>query len=136
MRAARPLVSMPSQLLAQIGRVVRTTRAETAGRDYPMTSALKVSSANRATLRRVAPAPKPLSLRLGHSGTAALEELARLRGISRAEAARQAIEEVANRERKRSGLAAEARKLAADPEYVAEARKIVEWMEEVNDDPW
>jgi hypothetical protein len=84
----------------------------------------------------VAPAPKPLSLRLGHSGTAALEELARLRSVSRAEAARQAIEEAADRERKRSGLAAEARRLAADPEYVAEAREMVEWMDEVNDGPW
>lgn len=84
----------------------------------------------------MAPAPKPLSLRLGHSGTSALEELARLRGISRAEAARQAIEEAAERERKRTGLAAEARRLAADPEYVAEAREIVEWMDEVNDDSW
>ncbi len=84
----------------------------------------------------VAPAPKPLSLRLGHSGMAALEELARLRGIGRAEAARQAIEEAAEREQKRTGLAAEARKLAADPEYVAEAREIVEWMDEVNDDSW
>jgi predicted transcriptional regulator len=101
-----------------------------------MTSIAHPRSANRATLRRVTPAPKPLSLRLGHSGTAALEELARLRGVSRAEAARQAIEEAAERERKRTGLAAEARRLAADPEYVAEAREMVEWMDELNDDSW
>ncbi len=101
-----------------------------------MASAVRIRSADRATLQGVTPAPKPLSLRLGHSGTAALEELARLRGVSRAEAARQAIEETAERERKRTSLAAEARRLAADPEYVAEAREIVEWMEELNDDSW
>lgn len=79
--------------------------------------------------------PPPLSLRLGRAGTHALENLARLRGVSKAEAARQAIEETAKRESQRSGLAAEARRLAADPAYVAEAREIVEWMEELSD-PW
>ncbi|HET6998150.1 MAG TPA: CopG family transcriptional regulator [Solirubrobacterales bacterium] len=93
-------------------------------------------SANRATVEAVPDTPHPLSLRLGRHGTKALEELARLRGVSKAEAARQAIEEAAERERKRTGLAAEARRLAADPEYVAEAREIVEWMDEINNDSW
>jgi predicted transcriptional regulator len=82
-------------------------------------------------------APPPLSLRLGEEGTKALKELAELRGVTRAEAARQAIEEAAEREQERQGsvLAADARRLAADPAYVAEAREIVEWMEELSD-PW
>lgn len=92
-------------------------------------------SVDRATLLGVTNAPPPLSLRLGRAGTHALEDLARLRGVSKAEAARQAIEEAAKRESQRSGLAAEARRLAADPAYVAEARGIVEWMEELSD-PW
>jgi hypothetical protein len=61
-----------------------------------------------------------------------LEDLARLRGISKADAARQAIEETAAQERKRSSLAAEARQLASDPAYVAEAREIVDLMEELS----
>jgi predicted transcriptional regulator len=61
-------------------------------------------------------APPPLSLRLGEEGRHALEEIARHRGITRAEAARQAIAETADRERRRSGLAAEVARLAADPE--------------------
>lgn len=58
---------------------------------------------------------QPLSLRLGDEGRRALEDIARRRGITRAEAARQAIAETAERERRRSGLAAEAARLAADP---------------------
>jgi hypothetical protein len=92
-------------------------------------------SVDRATLPGVGKTPPPLSLRLGRTGTRALENLARLRGVSKAEAARQAIEETAERESQRSGLAGEARRLAADPAYVAEAREIVEWMEELSD-PW
>jgi predicted transcriptional regulator len=80
-------------------------------------------------------APHPLSLRLGHHGTEALDELARLRGVSKAEAARQAIEETAERERQRSDLALEARRLAEDPAYVEEAREIVALMEELRG-PW
>jgi hypothetical protein len=57
--------------------------------------------------------------------------LARLRGVSKAEAARQAIEETAERERRRSGLAAEARRLAADPAYVEEAREVVAELEDL-----
>ena len=77
-------------------------------------------------------APPPVSLRLGRAGTKALEDLARLRGVSRAEAARQAIEDAAERERRRRGLAAEARRLMSDPAYVAEARGLVELMEELD----
>ena len=85
----------------------------------------------------VGKAPPPVSLRLGRAGQKALEDLAQLRGVTKAEAARQAIEEVAEREREQmsSVLAADARRLAADPAYVAEAREIVEWMEELSD-PW
>jgi hypothetical protein len=81
----------------------------------------------------MSPAPPPISLRLGHDCTKALGDLASRRGITKAEAARQAIEETAERERRRSGLAEEARRLAADPAYVDEAREIVEMMEEMSD---
>src|ERR1044072_7090381 len=89
-------------------------------------------SANRATLIDMTPAPPPISLRLGRAGTKALEELARARGISRAEAARQAIEEVAERERRRSSLAEEVRRLVEDPAYEAETREVMELMEELS----
>ena len=60
--------------------------------------------------------PPPLSLRLGADGLRALDEIARRRRVTRAEAARQAIAETADRERRRSGLAAEARFLnSLDP---------------------
>jgi hypothetical protein len=79
----------------------------------------------------MASAPHPLSLRLGREGLSALEDLARRRGVSRAEAARQAIVETAERERQRRGLAAEARRLMADREYVREAREVATLMEEL-----
>ncbi len=79
----------------------------------------------------MAPAPHPLSLRLGREGLSALEDLARRRGVSRAEAARQAIVETAERERRRRGLAAEARHLMEDREYVREARDVTAMMEEL-----
>lgn len=60
-------------------------------------------------------ASHPLSLRLGDDGWRALEDLARKRGLTRAEAARQAIAETAERERRRAGLAAEVARLADDP---------------------
>jgi hypothetical protein len=60
-----------------------------------------------------------------------LEYLARRRGISRAEAARQAIEEASQRERRRAGLAAEAQRLMANADYVREAREVAELMEEL-----
>lgn len=88
-------------------------------------------SVNRATLTGVGQTPPPLSLRLGRAGTRALENLARLRGVSKAEAARQAIEEAAERESRRSGLAAEARRLSEDPAYVKEAREIVAELEDL-----
>ena len=71
----------------------------------------------------------PLSLRLGRDGLRSLDEIARRRGISRSEAARQAIAETAERERRRSGLAAEAAALAQNPAYVQEAREVAAWME-------
>jgi hypothetical protein len=61
----------------------------------------------------------------------ALEELARLRGISRAEAARQAIEEAAERESRREGLAAEAQRLSEDPADVKELREVARMMEDL-----
>jgi predicted transcriptional regulator len=76
------------------------------------------------------PAP-PLSLRLGRDGLRSLDEIARRRGISRSEAARQAIAETAERERRRTGLAAEAAALAKDPAYVREARQVAALMEEL-----
>ena len=76
-------------------------------------------------------AAAPLSLRLGSEGLTALDEIARRRGISRAEAARQAIAETAERDRRRSGLAAEARSLMQDEAYVAEAQAIGALMEQL-----
>jgi predicted transcriptional regulator len=73
----------------------------------------------------------PLSLRLGRDGLHALDEIARRRGVSRSEAARQAIAETAERERRRAGLAAEARRLMNDPAYVREAREVVALMDEL-----
>jgi predicted transcriptional regulator len=76
-------------------------------------------------------ASPPLSLRLGREGLRSLDQIARLRGISRAEAARQAIAETAARDRRRAGLAAEVRRLAEDPEYVREAREVAAMMEQL-----
>jgi hypothetical protein len=72
---------------------------------------------------------------LGSDGLTALDEIARRRGITRAEAARRAITETAERDRKRSGLAAEARRLMQDPAYVSEARDVAAMMEELRG-PW
>jgi predicted transcriptional regulator len=77
----------------------------------------------------MASAASPLPLRLGSDGLDALDEIARRRGISRSEAARQAIAETAERERRRGGLAAEARALVKDPVYVQEALEVAELME-------
>lgn len=71
----------------------------------------------------------PLSLRLGADGLDQLDEIARRRGITRAEAARQAIAETAERDRRRTGLAAEAAALMRNPAYVAEALEVAELME-------
>jgi cell division protein FtsB len=73
----------------------------------------------------------PLSLRLGRDGMTDLEKIARQRGITRAEAARQAIAETAKRERRRSGLAAEVRKLMESPDYIREAHEIASLMEDL-----
>lgn len=77
------------------------------------------------------PAPPPLSLRLGRDGIRELDEIARRRGITRAEAARQAIAETAERQRRRGGLAAEARALMKSRTYVREAREVAELMEQL-----
>ena len=76
-------------------------------------------------------APPPLSLRLGRDGIRELDEIARRRGITRAEAARQAIAETAERERRRRGLAAEARALMKNQAYVREAEEVAELMEQL-----
>lgn len=67
----------------------------------------------------------PLSLRLGDEGWRALEDIARRRGLTRAEAARQAISETAERERRRSGLAAEVARLADDPDDRAARSRVM-----------
>jgi hypothetical protein len=74
---------------------------------------------------------RPLSLRLGEDGHRDLEDLARRRGISKAEAMRQAIAETSLRERRRSGLRAEVERLMADPEDVAASLEIATFMEEL-----
>lgn len=79
----------------------------------------------------MASAVPPFSLRLGRDGLRELDEIARGRRITRSEAARQAIAETAERERRRSGLAAEAAALATDPAYVREARQVAALMEEL-----
>jgi metal-responsive CopG/Arc/MetJ family transcriptional regulator len=79
----------------------------------------------------MATAPPPLSIRLGSDGLATLDEIARRRGIGRAEAVRQAIAETAQRDRRRTGLAAEARRLMQDPVYLEEAREVAGLMEEL-----
>ena len=71
----------------------------------------------------------PLSLRLGHEGREALSQIAQLRGITEAEAARQAITETAARDLRRRDLAAEAREMMRDPDYVAEALEVAALME-------
>lgn len=73
----------------------------------------------------------PLSLRLGRDGLRALDEIARRRGVTRAEAARQAIAETAKRERRRRNLATEAATLASNPAYVREAREVAALMEQL-----
>jgi predicted transcriptional regulator len=83
----------------------------------------------------VASAPHPLSIRLGREGLQALDEIAERRNVTRAEAARLAIVETAERERKRSGLADEARRLMQDEAYVGEAREVADLMEQLRG-PW
>jgi hypothetical protein len=83
----------------------------------------------------MASAPPPLSIRLGSEGLSALDEIARRRGVGRAEAVRQAVAETAQRDRRRAGLAAEARRLMTDPAYLDEARQVASLMEELRG-PW
>ena len=82
-------------------------------------------------MQEVAASPPPLSLRLGRDGLGALDEIARRRGVTRSEAARQAIAETAERDRRRGGLAAEAARLASDPAYASEARVVAALMEQL-----
>jgi len=74
---------------------------------------------------------QPLSLRLGEEGRRALEDIARHRGVTRAEAARLAIAETAERERRRSGLVAEVARLAADPIDQAARERVAAEMDAV-----
>jgi len=82
----------------------------------------------------MASASQPLSLRLGAEGQRALETIARKRGITRAEAARQAIAETAERESRRAGLAAEVARLAEDPVDRAERERVMADMDAVAGD--
>jgi predicted transcriptional regulator len=79
----------------------------------------------------MASASHPLSLRLGDEGWRALEDIARKRGLTRAEAARQAIAETAERERRRSGLAAEVARLADDPDDRAARGRVMADMDAI-----
>jgi hypothetical protein len=60
-----------------------------------------------------------------------LEDIARKRGLTRAEAARQAFTETAERERRRSGLAAEAARIADDPVDRAERGRLIADMDAI-----
>jgi hypothetical protein len=60
-----------------------------------------------------------------------LEDIARKRGLTRAEAARQAITETAERDRRRSGLAAEVAQLANDPVDRAERSRVMADMDAI-----
>lgn len=82
----------------------------------------------------MASASQPLSLRLGAEGQRALETIARKRGITRSEAARQAIAETAERESRRAGLAAEVARLAEDPVDRAERKRVMADMDAVAGD--
>ncbi|MGI8622797.1 MAG: ribbon-helix-helix protein, CopG family [Solirubrobacteraceae bacterium] len=73
----------------------------------------------------------PLSVRLGDDGHRALEEIARRRGVTRAEAARQAITETAQRERRRAGLAAEVQALTDERAYLEEVREVAALMRQL-----
>lgn len=66
-----------------------------------------------------------------NDGLNQLDEIARGRGITRAEAARQAFAETAERDRRRSGLAAEAAALLRDPDCTREALEVAALMEQL-----
>jgi predicted transcriptional regulator len=107
------------------------------GTTYRMARQASDGSRRRAVVRfalrsmRMPGSPPTLSVRLGPEGLTALDEIARRRGITRAEAARQAIAETAERERRRGGLAAEARWLMNDETYVNEAREVALLVEQL-----
>lgn len=84
----------------------------------------------------MASASHPLSLRLDADGWRALEDIARKRGLTRAEAARQAIAEMAERERRGSGLAAEVARLADDPVDRAERDRVIAEMDAIAVAEW
>jgi hypothetical protein len=60
-----------------------------------------------------------------------LEDIARKRGLTRAEAARQAITETAEHDRRRSGLAAEVAQLTDDPVDRAERNRVTAEMDAI-----
>jgi Arc/MetJ-type ribon-helix-helix transcriptional regulator len=76
---------------------------------------------------------RSLHVRLDESSAAALHIL-RGEGLSDSEAVRAALREAAERRRRRSSLAAEAARLAADPVDRAEKLAILEEMEELAPD--
>ncbi len=110
---------------------------QTAQPHQPRSSSLHAAACSviRATMLYMASAPPPLSIRLGSEGLSALDEIARRRGVGRAEAVRQAVAETAQRDRRRGGLAAEARRLMTDPTYLDETRQVASLMEELRG-PW
>lgn len=85
-------------------RRTKTSISQTSHRvsGNPSTARVVACSVIRATMLYMAIAPPPLSIWLGNDGLAALEEIALRRGIDRAEAARQAIAETAQRDQRRS----------------------------------
>ena len=82
--------------------------------------------------KSVGSTPPPLSLRLGADGLRALDDLARRRQVTRAEAARQAISETAERERREPGSRPKRpRSLAILPMCARRARSRGSWKSSV-----
>lgn len=100
----------------------------------PLGFRLSFCSAKRATTSHVVLTASFTAL--GLEGRRALDEIARRRGVTRAEAARQAIAETAERERWCRNLAAEAAALAKDPAKVREAREVETLMEQLRGPRW
>ena len=90
---------------------------------------MRPMSAARSALESTVAAVPPISLRIGREGLDVLDEIARHRGVTRAEAARLAIVETAEQNDAERVSAAEARRLAADPEYIREVREVAASME-------
>ncbi|HEV3321306.1 MAG TPA: CopG family transcriptional regulator [Solirubrobacteraceae bacterium] len=84
----------------------------------------------------MASAPPPLSVRLGKEELIALDEIARHRGVSRAEAVRQAIAETSRRDRGRIGLLAEAQRLMENSSYLEEVRQVASLIQELLGRRW